>query len=144
MAERVATKAGVARIADAFAGAREQGRAALMPYLMGGYPDQATATAVAEAYVGSGADLIELGIPFSDPLADGPVIHQAGTAALAAGATIESVLETCAAVSGRLPVVVMCYSNMLLGDPDRLQTSSPTPAPPARSSPTCPWRRPQR
>jgi tryptophan synthase alpha chain len=117
MAERVATKAGVARIADAFAGAREQSRAALMPYLMGGYPDQATATAVAEAYADSGADLIELGVPFSDPLADGPVIHAAGTAALAAGATIESVLETCAAVSGRVPVVVMCYSNMLLGDP---------------------------
>lgn len=112
-----AVETGLERIAAAFAAA--PGRAALMPYLMGGYPDQATATAVAEAYAGSGADLIELGIPFSDPLADGPVIHQAGTAALAAGATIESGLETCAAVSGHVPVVVMCYSNMLLGDPDR-------------------------
>ncbi len=108
---------GVDRIAAAFGAARERGRAALMPYLMGGFPDQETATAVAAAYADAGADLIELGVPFSDPLADGPVIHAAGTRALAAGATIDSVLETCAAVSDRVPVLVMCYANMLLFDP---------------------------
>jgi tryptophan synthase alpha chain len=102
------------RIAAAFEAARSEGRAALMPYMMGGFPDQATATAIAGAYSEAGADLIELGVPFSDPLADGPVIHAADTAALAAGATLESVLETCAAVSDRLPVVVMCYANMVL------------------------------
>jgi tryptophan synthase alpha chain len=112
----VTTESGTARIADAFASTRAEGRAALMPYLMGGFPDQETATAVARAYADSGADLIELGVPFSDPLADGPTIHAADTAALAAGATLESVLETCAAVSERLPVVVMIYANMLLGD----------------------------
>jgi tryptophan synthase alpha chain len=106
--------AGVARIADAFAAARGEGRAALMPYLMGGFPDQETATAVAGAYADSGADLIELGVPFSDPLADGPVIHAADTAALAAGATLESVLETCAAIGDRIPVALMCYANMVL------------------------------
>jgi tryptophan synthase alpha chain len=112
-----ARRGGVGAISRAFERAREQGRAALMPYLMGGYPDQETATEVAGAYADAGADLIELGIPFSDPLADGPVIHQAASAALAAGATLDSALETCAAVSDRIPVVPMCYSNMLLDDP---------------------------
>jgi tryptophan synthase alpha chain len=101
-------------IEAAFATTRDQGQAALMPYLMGGFPDQETATAVAEAYADAGADLIELGVPFSDPLADGPTIHAADTAALAAGATLESVLETCAAVGERLPVVLMVYANMVL------------------------------
>jgi tryptophan synthase alpha chain len=114
--EGVATPAaGVERISAAFASAREQDRAALMPYMMGGFPDRGTGDAVAEAYVESGADLIELGIPFSDPLADGPVIHAAATSALAAGTTLEGVLETCAAVSNRVPVVPMCYANMVLG-----------------------------
>ena len=85
-----------------------------MPYLMGGFPDQETATAVADAYADAGADLIELGVPFSDPLADGPTIHAADTAALAAGATLESVLETCAAVGERIPVALMVYANMVL------------------------------
>jgi tryptophan synthase alpha chain len=102
------------KIGEAFAAAKSEGRAALMPYLMGGYPDTAGAVATASAYVGGGADLIELGIPFSDPLADGPVIHAAATAALDAGATLESALEVCAAVSGSVPVVAMAYSNMIL------------------------------
>jgi tryptophan synthase alpha chain len=98
----------------AFEAAKSEGRAALMPYLMGGFPDQATATAVATAYAEAGADLIELGVPFSDPLADGPTIHAADTAALAAGATLESVLETCATVGERVPVALMVYVNMVL------------------------------
>jgi tryptophan synthase alpha chain len=120
LADRVASPAaGVARIADAFAAARGQGRAALMPYMMGGFPDQETGNAVAEAYVEAGADLIELGVPFSDPLADGPVIHAAATAALADGATLDRVLDTCAAVSDRVPVVAMCYANMVLAEGPR-------------------------
>jgi tryptophan synthase alpha chain len=101
-------------IEGAFAAARAEDRAALMPYLMGGFPDQDTATAIAEAYAAAGADLIELGVPFSDPLADGPTIHAADTAALDAGATLESVLETCATVADRLPVALMAYTNMVL------------------------------
>ncbi len=101
-------------IEAAFAATRAEGRAALMPYLMGGFPDQETATAVAGAYADAGADLIELGVPFSDPLADGPTIHAADTAALAAGATLEDVLETCAAVGDRIPVALMVYANMIL------------------------------
>jgi len=108
------TGAGEARVAAAFAAAREQGRAALMPYMMGGFPDAEASRAIARAYADSGADLIELGIPFSDPLADGPVIHAAATTALEAGSGLEQALESCAEVSDRVPVVVMAYSNPIL------------------------------
>ena len=103
-----------ARIADAFAAARSEQRAALMPYMMGAFPDRETSIAVAEAYVEAGADLIELGIPFSDPLADGPVIHDAATRALDAGATLELALETCSRIAARVPVIVMAYTNMAI------------------------------
>jgi tryptophan synthase alpha chain len=85
-----------------------------MPYMMGCFPDHDTSLAIASAYVDAGADLIELGIPFSDPLADGPTIHAAATTALEAGANVEAALELCTAVSGRLPVVLMVYANMVL------------------------------
>jgi tryptophan synthase alpha chain len=101
-------------IATAFRAAKDEGRAALMPYMMAGYPDLETSRAVAEAYADSGADLVELGVPFSDPLADGPTIHAAATAALEAGATLETALEICALISERVPVVFMVYANMVL------------------------------
>ncbi len=85
-----------------------------MPYMMAGYPDRETSLAVAAAYVDSGADLIELGVPFSDPLADGPTIHAAATAALKGGTTLASALEVCESISARVPVVMMVYSNMVL------------------------------
>lgn len=102
------------RIAAAFRSAADEGRAALMPYMMAGYPDRETGLAVAEAYVDAGADLIELGVPFSDPLADGPTIHAAATAALEAGATLATALEVCRAIGERVPVVFMAYANMVL------------------------------
>lgn len=105
---------GESRIASAFGTARQGGRAALMPYMMAGYPDRESSLAVAVAYADAGADLIELGVPFSDPLADGPTIHAAATAALEAGATLETAFEVCESVSGRVPVVLMAYANMLL------------------------------
>ncbi len=105
---------GVARIAAAFRAAKDEGRAALMPYLMAGFPDRESGLAVAEAYADSGADLIELGVPFSDPLADGPTIHAAATTALENGASFATALELCRAVADRLPVVLMVYSNMVL------------------------------
>ncbi len=108
------TGASEGKIAAAFAAAKDEGRAALMPYMMAGYPDREASLAVAEAYVDSGADLIELGVPFSDPLADGPTIHAAATAALEAGATLATALEVCRSVSQRVPVVLMVYSNMVL------------------------------
>jgi tryptophan synthase beta subunit/tryptophan synthase alpha subunit len=70
--------------------------------------------AIAAAYAAAGADLIELGVPFSDPLADGPTIHAAATEALAAGATLDSVLGICESVADRVPVVLMVYANMVL------------------------------
>jgi tryptophan synthase alpha chain len=114
MAEKAAAETGVSRVGAAFAASKADGRAALMPYMMGGFPDHDASLSVAEAYIEGGADLIELGVPFSDPLADGPVIHAADTAALNAGATLESVLEICEAVGDRVPVALMCYANMIL------------------------------
>jgi tryptophan synthase alpha chain len=108
--------AGSERIAAAFAGHGK--RAALMPYLMGGFPDLDASRAAGEAAADAGADLLELGIPFSDPLADGPVIHAAGTDALAAGATTEGVLEVCRSLAERLPVVLMVYANVVLAGGD--------------------------
>jgi tryptophan synthase alpha chain len=105
-------KTGTDRIAAAFA--LRRGRAALMPYVMGGYPDLETSLAIGEAYAANGADLVELGVPYSDPLADGPVIHAAGTAALKAGATLDGVLEVGTALARRVPVVLMCYVNLVL------------------------------
>lgn len=102
---------GPQRIADAFANAK--GRAALMPYLMGGFPTIEESLRIGEAYVDGGADLIELGVPFSDPLADGPVIHAAGTEALRAGTTVAGVLTVCHALSARVPVVMMMYANLI-------------------------------
>ena len=89
-------------------------RAALMPYLMGGFPDPQTSLSAALAAADAGADLLELGIPFSDPLADGPVIHAAGTAALAAGVTPHAVLGLCEQIATRVPVVLMVYANIVL------------------------------
>jgi tryptophan synthase alpha chain len=106
---------GLERIAEAFASARADGRkAALMPYLMGGFPDLETSARIGVAYAESGADLVELGVPFSDPLADGPVIHAAGTEALRGGATLPGVLEVATLIAAHVPVVIMCYSNPIL------------------------------
>jgi tryptophan synthase alpha chain len=103
---------GLERIAAAFAAT--DGRAAFMPYMMGGFPDLETSRAIGEAYADGGADLVELGVPFSDPLADGPVIHAAGTQALEAGVTVPAVLELARALSERLPVILVCYANLVL------------------------------
>src|SRR5690606_15030595 len=102
---------GSERIAAAFAGHGKA--AALMPYLMGGFPDLAASRAVGEACAEAGADLLELGVPYSDPLADGPVIHAAATEALAAGATVDGVLGVCEALAARVPVVLMIYANLV-------------------------------
>ncbi len=102
---------GVEAIGAAFRG--DGGRAAFMPYMMGGFPDMDTSRRIAEAYADGGADLVELGVPYSDPLADGPVIHAAGTAALRAGATTHEVLALGRALAERVPVVAMIYANLV-------------------------------
>ena len=103
---------GIGRIAAAFESHGK--RAALMPYLMAGYPSLDASADAGLAAAAAGADLIELGIPFSDPLADGPVIHAAATEALAAGATPHSSLRVCERISSRVPVVLMVYVNVVL------------------------------
>ena len=100
------------RIAGAFTG--HDRVAALMPYLMGGYPSIPVSRECAEAAAAAGADLIELGVPFSDPLADGPVIHAAATEALSGGVTPDDVLAICESAAQHLPVVLMVYANVVL------------------------------
>ena len=102
---------GVERIGEAFAAAR--GRAALMPYVMAGFPTLPDSLRIGEACVQGGAEVIELGVPYSDPLADGPVIHAAGTRALEAGANMTGVLEVARSLAPSVPVVLMCYANMV-------------------------------
>jgi tryptophan synthase alpha chain len=102
---------GIERIAHAFAHTGKH--AALMPYVMGGYPTLEESLRIGHACVQAGADVIELGLPYSDPLADGPVIHAAGTRALAAGANVAGVLEVARALSASVPVALMCYANMV-------------------------------
>lgn len=102
---------GSARLGDAFAASAK--RAALMPYLMGGFPTLEESARIGLACAAAGADVVELGMPYSDPLADGPVIHAAGTRALAAGANVAGVLEVARTISASVPVVLMCYANMV-------------------------------
>ena len=99
-------------IASAFADNGK--RAALMPYLMGGHPSIEESVSAGLAAVDAGADLLELGVPFSDPLADGPVIHAAAVEALAAGATPHGVLGVCERLAVGVPVVLMVYANIVL------------------------------
>jgi tryptophan synthase alpha chain len=105
---------GIERIAATFAAVRAEGRrAALMPYLMGGFPDADCSRRVGLACAEHGADLLEVGIPYSDPLADGPVIHDAGSKALAAGVRTDDVLDVARDLAEVVPVVVMCYANLV-------------------------------
>src|SRR3954465_15950551 len=86
-----------------------------MPYLMGGFPSRESSRDAGIAAADNGADLVELGVPFSDPLADGPVIHAAATEALDPRVTPLWVLEVCAALSERLPGGGMADANLVLG-----------------------------
>lgn len=101
------------RIEQAFAAARQRGTAALVPFLTAGDPDLAATGELVAALEAGGADLIELGFPFSDPMADGPVIQAASERALAAGTTLVGVLEAVRAIRTRsqIPLVLMGYYN---------------------------------
>ena len=113
--------AGARRIAAAFATAREAGRVALVPYVVAGYPDAATSLRAALAVVDAGADVLEVGLPYSDPLADGTTLQRATQAALAAGATLEGslrLIEDIAAARPDTPIVPMGYANQFLGGGD--------------------------
>ena len=103
-------------IAARFAALRQHNRCALMPFLMAGDPDLSTTAATLLALQANGADLIELGIPYSDPLADGLVIQAAAARALAAHTSPASVLALLGSLQGQLtlPVILFTYSNPLL------------------------------
>jgi len=113
--------AGARRIAAAFAAARADGRAALIPYVVAGYPDADTSFAAACAAIDAGADLLEVGLPYSDPLADGATLQRASQGALANGATFDrslALVGRIAAARPAVPVVAMGYANQLIGGGD--------------------------
>ena len=103
-------------IAQAFQAAKAQGRAAFIAYVTGDFPDGETCLKLIQAMDQNGADIIEVGLPFSDPLADGPAIQKSSKIALDNGATPVSVLETVAkaAAEVKAPLVIMTYLNPVL------------------------------
>lgn len=88
-----------------------QGRKALVPYITAGHPDPAASVALMQALEGAGADAIEVGVPFSDPMADGPVIQASSQAALAHGVTFDTTLALVTRAALRIPVVLFSYLN---------------------------------
>ncbi len=98
-------------LADVFASARAEGRAALIGYLPAGFPSVAGGIKALEALVEGGCDVLEVGLPYSDPLIDGPVIQQAVQRALEAGVRISDVISTAAALAPAVSTVVMTYWN---------------------------------
>lgn len=106
----------MSRLADTLRLRKQQGKKSLIVYITAGYPDMATTVRAILAAEAAGADVVEVGIPFSDPIADGPVIQQAATAALAAGATTQKSLEMIRQVRAQsaIPLAVMTYANIAL------------------------------
>lgn len=99
----------MSRLEDLFKGRKK--KALLMPYITGGYPTMHDCRHVLDAFIAGGADMIELGVPFSDPLADGPVVQASAQRALEEGITPDDVLVLAGEYSGRLPVVLLVYYN---------------------------------
>lgn len=104
------------RIETCFESLRGSGKRALIPFITAGDPDLATTEELVLAIAEAGADLIEIGVPFSDPIGDGPAIQRAGERALASGTSLSRVLELVGRLRSRidLPVVLMGYANVLL------------------------------
>lgn len=113
--------AGGRRIGAAFAAARGEGRTALVPYVVAGYPDLDTSFEAALACIDAGADVLEVGLPYSDPLADGATLQRASQAALKAGATFDRSIELVRRIAEsrpRVPLVPMCYANQVISGGD--------------------------
>jgi tryptophan synthase alpha chain len=106
----------VGRIADAFDNARKEGRSALVIYLCAGDPDLSTTADLVVAAAEAGADVIELGVPFSDPTADGPAIQRAAERSLRGGTTLAKVLDTVREIRSRtdVPILLFGYYNPIL------------------------------
>ena len=108
---------GITHITQAFSSARTAGHAALMPYLTLGYPEPMLSLSLVEAAANAGADLIELGVPFSDPLADGPTIQHSTQVALAQGMNVARCIDFTSKLRCRgvtQPLLLMGYFNPLL------------------------------
>jgi tryptophan synthase alpha chain len=113
---------GVARIREAFARAKAEGRAAFIPYITIGHPNRETVAAVVPALVVAGADIVELGVPFSDPLADGVVIQRSTQTALANGVTLDVCLDDVRrlrAAGVTVPLVFLGYTNPIVQKGER-------------------------
>ena len=111
------TKTGLETLSQTFARARADRRATFMPFFTIGYPDYATSLAAIEALVEAGADAVELGIPFSDPLADGPTIQHSSQVALANGTRVADCIEAVRTLRARgviVPLVLIGYVNPVL------------------------------
>jgi len=106
----------VSRLHDTFARIRDQHAPGLVTYVTAGDPDLDRTAGILRALDRAGADVLEVGVPFSDPLADGPVIQRATERALAAGTTLSSVLDLLQSMRGELdaPIVIFSYANPIL------------------------------
>ncbi len=107
----------MSRIQQTFTTLRAAHRTALIPYICVGHPDLAATPEIASALIGAGADVVELGVPFSDPIADGPVIQRATHQALMQGTTVRDCLQVAARIRARhpdTPLVFMGYYNPIL------------------------------
>src|ERR1041385_7017892 len=104
------------RLTEQFGRARAEGRGAFIAYITAGYPSLGATVDIAVALREAGVDILELGVPFSDPVADGPVIQHASEAALAVGTTLEGCLDAASEIAGRcaIPTVLFSYYNPLL------------------------------
>lgn len=106
----------MSRLAQTFARLRENGRGGLVTYVTAGDPDRRTSEEILVSLALAGADVLEVGVPFSDPLADGPVIQRASERALAAGMTLRGALDLVARVRRTVetPIVLFTYANPVL------------------------------
>lgn len=108
-----------------FADLKRRGRRALVPYITAGYPDADSSRALLSGLEAAGADIVEVGVPFSDPMADGPVIQASSQRALEQGMTLDGALEMIANAKLGIPVVLFSYLNPLLSaGPDVLQRAA--------------------
>jgi len=112
-------------IARRFADLRATGKRALVPYITAGHPDEGRTIELLNALGESGADVIELGLPFSDPMADGPIIQASSQRALELGMNFDRMLDLVARARARVPLVLFSYVNPILSaGPDALSRAS--------------------
>ena len=104
------------KLAEKLRACKSAGRKGLIIYITAGYPDYDTTVQAVKAVEAAGADLVEIGLPFSDPMADGPIIQKAATEALAAGATVGKTLELIQRLTQEttIPLAIMTYYNIVL------------------------------